>query len=137
MSVNHDYLNALVKSFVLPSKQSRLLTFLSSTRRYPDFLDGLLHDPRYFDPNVVEVLLGNQRSLPEVRTRMSTLGAKGQAYLVGDCAPFEDGRTGPLDELLAACVGSVTDSLVYCWRTNVAYYEGHEGFGYILHRPEK
>lgn len=132
--MNHEYLNALVKAFVAPAKQSRLLTFLGSSRRYPDFLDGLLHDPRYFDPDVVEVLPGNQRSLSDVSARLSQLGANRQAYLVGDCRPYLDGHVGPLDQLLAACVGSMTDSLVYCWQNNVAYYEGHEGFGYILHR---
>jgi hypothetical protein len=132
--MNQEHLTAIVNTFVLPSRRARLLEFLVSKRRYPDFLDNLLHDSRYLNPQVIVELPGNERSVDAVLAHLRALGGGDEAYLVGHCAELEDGQTGSLRTLLEACVGSMDDALVYCPRAKVAYYEGHEGFGYIL-RP--
>ena len=110
-------------------RQERLRSFLNSKKRYSDFLDELLHDARHIDSEVIEILTGNVRSVDGVVARMKALGVKGQAYLVGDCGPFSDGHVADIDTLLTACVGSMCDCMVYSRVSNVAYYEGHQGFG--------
>lgn len=130
--MNREYLAAIVNTFVLPSRRARLLALSSSKRRYADFLHDLLHDPRYLDPRVIVELADNERLSAHVLARLRALGAGAEGYLVGDCGDFEDGRVAALPELLEVCVGSMQDALVYCPGSRVAYYEGHEGFGYIL-----
>jgi hypothetical protein len=130
--MNKEYLTRIVQTFVLPNRRDRFLSFMESTRRYNDFLDNLLHDPRYLDPRTIEHLSGAEKSATVVATKLRRLGARSDAYLVGHCGELEDGTRAPLNDLLEACVGSMTDCMVYCADANVAYYEGHEGFGYLL-----
>ncbi len=132
--MNREYLTTLVNSFVVRNRRARFLEFLASERRYRDFLEGLLHDPRHFDPRVVVELPGNEQTVHHVLSRLHALGGGDEAYLVGYCGEFKDGHTGNLETLLRTCVGSVEDALVYCLKGNVAYYEGHEGFRLILRR---
>lgn len=132
--MNQEYLTAVVNTFVLRSRRSRFLGLLTSSKRYPDFLHELLHDPRYFDPDVIVELGGNERSVDYVFAQLRALGAGSEGYLVGDCGGLEDGHVTELRTLLEACVGSQADALVYCPDAMAAYYEGHEGFAYILRR---
>jgi hypothetical protein len=130
------YLDEIVHSFVAADRKDRLKSFLHSKKRYPDFLDELLHDARHIDSDVIKVLVGRDRLLEGVVARMKALGATGKAYLVGNCGKYDDGEVDDLEALLRSCVGSMTDSLVYSWTSNVAYHEGHEGFGYIYRNPK-
>ena len=130
--MNQEYLRAIVNTFVLRSRRSRFLGFLASTKRYSDLLHELLHDPRNFDPDVIVQLLGNERSVDHVFAQLRALGAGPEGYLMGDCGNFEDGHVAKLRSLLEVCVGSMEDALVYCPDAMAAYYEGHEGFAYIL-----
>jgi hypothetical protein len=132
--MNREYLTTFVNNFVVSNRRARFLEFLASERRYPDFLDGLLHDPRHFDPQVIVELPGKEHTARHVLSRLKALGGGDEAYLVGDCGEFEDGHVGNLETLLRSCVGSMEDALVYCLKGNVAYYEGHEGFRLILRR---
>ena len=131
------YLEKIVDAFVAKERRDRIHGFLRSQKRYSKFLDELLHDARHIDSDVIEVLIGDDRLLDGVVARMKALGVFGKAYLVGSCGQYTDGSVGDFEELLRNCVGSMTDSLVYSWTSNVAYYEGHEGFGYIYREPEK
>jgi hypothetical protein len=130
------YLEEIIDSFVTAERKDRLKSLLHSKKRYPDFLDELLHDARHIHSGVIEVLAGRDRLLEGVVARMRALGVTGNAYLVGNCGKFDDGVVDDLETLLRSCVGSMTDSLVYSWTSNVAYYEGHEGFGYIYRNPK-
>jgi hypothetical protein len=94
--MNREYLTILVNSFVVRNRQARFLEFLASERRYSDFLDGLLHDPRQFDPRVVVELSGNEQTVQHVLSRLRSLGGGDEAYLVGYCGEFEDGHVGNL-----------------------------------------
>lgn len=130
--MDRDYLTAIVNGFVLPSRRSRFLAFLASNKRYRDFLHGLLHDPRNFDPEVIVRLRSGERSSDFVFSQLRRLGAGQEGYLVGDCGELHDGHLAGLKEILDVCVGSMDDALVYAPQASVAYYEGHEGFAYIL-----
>ncbi len=134
--MEHAYLEKIVHSFVAAERKDRLKGLLESKKRYPDFLDELLHDSRHIDAAVIEVLVGSDRLLEGVAARMAALGVSGKAYLVVNCGVHDDGVIDDVEVLLQACVGSMTDCLVYSWTSNVAYYEGHESFGYIYRKKE-
>jgi hypothetical protein len=135
--MNADYLNRIIDTYVIRNKRPRLRELMASSKRYAQFLDELLHDPRNFDAACVDRLAADQRTVDAVLRRLRGLETGDTAYMVGDCRKYDDGATGPLRELLDDCVGSETDALVYCPSANAAYYEGHEGFGYLLRPPRR
>ena len=124
----------VVRCFVLPSRRDRLSFLLASPKRYDDFLHDLLHDTRYLDPRCVRPLGPKE---PTVEAALAALGvdrAGVAGYLVGDARTLPDGAAGELETLLAACVGSMRDSMVFAPSLGAAYFEGHEGWGLILRR---
>ena len=130
--MNREYLNNIIDSYVVRKKRPRFRELMAASRRYSQFLDELLHDPRNFEAATVYKLADDERTVGAVLRLLRALGANDNAYIVGDCRTYDDGATGVLHRLLEDCVGSQTEALVYCPSANVAYYEGHEGFGYIL-----
>jgi hypothetical protein len=133
--MNAEYLTELVETLVAPAKRGRLLGFLASARRYDDFLDELLHDPKNFSSNCVVPLAAAEQCPAEVERALRALGAGDRAYLISTDR-FEDGTEGALRQLLERHVGSDRDVLVYCADANVGYYEGHEGWRYVLRSPK-
>ena len=132
--MNTEYLDKIIDTFVVKQKRPRLRELYASSRRYLQFQIELLHDPRNFDPTIVERLAPIDQNPAGVYRILRAYGADDIAYLVGDCDPYDDGTIGPLRDLVEACVDSQDDALVYCPSANVAYYEGHESFRYILRR---
>ena len=130
--MNVEFLTTIIETFIPPQKQARLLNFLWSDRRYTQLLHELLNDPRIFIPRTRTLLAEDERSVDAIYQRLHLLGADDLAYLVGDCPDYEDGATADLRTLLEACVGSEQDALIYCPTANAAYYEGHQGFPYLL-----
>ena len=68
----------------------------------------------------------------EVYRRLQQFGAGGAAYVMSASGRFEDGTIESLSPLLTRCVGSDEDVLIFCPDANVAFYEGHEGWRYLL-----
>lgn len=130
--MNEEILTAIIETFVPINKQTRLLEFLWSERRYKQFLHELLRDPRNFNPKSRTLLPKGTPSVEDIYTRLRSLGADDEAYLVGDCPGYFDGTMADLHLLLESCVGCERDAMVYCPSAKVAYYEGNEGFSYIL-----
>lgn len=133
--MNPDYVETVIHSFVRKERRARLREFLRSKKRYGDFLSELLHDARHIDPEVIYVLPSSERGLESISKRLQKSGVKGLGYLLGDCDQTPDGAIDDFFCLLCKCVGSKTDSMVYSPSSNVAYYEGHEGFGYLYTAP--
>lgn len=127
----------IIQLFVLPERRHRLMGFLHSQKRYTQLLDELLHDARYIDSRILYEIPSNHRDVDKVASMLKKAGVQGEAYLVGHCGPLEDGTRGDFYELLKHCCGSMTDSLVFSTGSEIAYYEGHEGFGYIYGLPRK
>ena len=132
-NVDKEILAEIVKLFVAKEKQSRFLEFLSSTKRYVDFQDELLNDPRHFDPDCIIEIPGNEHTFEGILNRLKSMGAGNQAYLLSGNWD-SDGTTGKLEELLLPVVGNGGDDLVYCVSSRLAFYEGHENWRYILRR---
>jgi len=127
----------IIELFVLPARRQRLMGFLHAQKRYSKFLDELLHDARHIDSRILYEIPSDHREVDEVAAILRQAGVQGEAYLVGHCGPLEDGARGDFYELLKHCCGSMTDSLVFSISSEIAYYEDHEGFGYLYGLPRK
>lgn len=127
----------IIQLFVLPARRQRLMGFLHAQKRYSQLLDELLHDARHIDSRILYEILSDHREVDKVAEILRKAGVQGEAYLVGHCRTLEDGARGDFYELLKHCCGSMTDSLVFSTSSEIAYYEGHEGFGYLYGLPRK
>lgn len=125
----------IIELYVLPARRQRLMGFLYSQKRYSQLLDELLHDARHFDSRILFKIPSDHREVDKVATILQKAGVQGEAYLVGRCGSLEDGSRGDFYELLKLCYGSMTDSLVFSINSEIAYYEGHQGFGYLYGLP--
>ncbi len=128
---NELFLREVIQLFVLKSRRNRFIELLENKRRYEDFLKNLLHDPRYLDPESVIKLSGQERAPKAVFDALQKLGAGKMGYLVS-LELQQDGYIGELKAILSKIVQSGDETLVYCPEGRVGYYEGHEGFSYIL-----
>lgn len=135
--MEQQILERIVELFVVPTRKQRLLGFLRSKKRYPQFLDELLHDARHIDSSVLYKVPSTYRDVDHIAAILRSAGVQGDGYIVGSSHTIEDGTAGEFYELLKHCCGSMTDCLVFSTKSEIAYYEGHEGFGYIYGLPVK
>lgn len=126
--VNKQILTEIIKLFVIKEKQLRFLDFIESPKRYPDFLDELLNDPRNLKEELIIEAPNNQQDTDSIVKMLKKLGAKNKAYLVSQ-NDENDGKIGNLEEVIDL-IG--TEGFAYCLDTKLAYYEGHENWRYIL-----
>jgi hypothetical protein len=106
----------IIKHFIVSEKQERLL-FLQSRRRN-EFVEAF-HTERFLNlDNATEVKLST-----DIYALMKKCGASDECYAVS-CMRTLDARLLPLSEALEMCVGSTRETLLYCPKTGVGYYEG-------------
>jgi len=127
--VNREILAEIINLFVIKEKQARFFEFIGSPKRYKDFLDELLNDPRNVKPECIIELRGSEQTIEILLQKLRKLGAGEKAYLVSDNDEI-DGNIGSIEEMLSSVYG---EGLVYCLGNRLAYYEGHENWRYILH----
>jgi hypothetical protein len=126
--VNKKILTEIIKLFVIKEKQTRFLEFIESPKRYNDFVGELLRDPRNLKFELITEVPNNQQEFKEIAAKLKELGAKDKAYFVSNNYE-DDGKIGKLEEILSLICD---EGFVYCLDTNLAYYEGHESWRYIL-----
>ncbi len=126
--VNKQILREIVKLFVIKEKQLRFLDFIESSKRYCDFLDELLNDPKNLKEELIIEVPNNQQDTESIVKMLKKLGAKDKAYLVSQ-NDAKDGKVGNLEEIIDL-IG--TEGFAYCLDKKFAYYEGHENWRYIL-----
>lgn len=129
--INQKYVTEIISLFVVREKQARFREFANSVSRYEDFLDELFIDPRNLQPNCLEELRGQNRSVDRIFVRLSALGSGRDAYVLSENLEV-DGRHGKLRDILGLTVGTGIGTLVYCVGNPLGYYEDSEDFRYIL-----
>ncbi len=126
--VNKAVLAEIIHLFVIKEKRTRFLEFIESPKRYDNFLNELLNDPRNFKPECIIEVPNNEQDIEIISRKLRKLGAGVKAYLVSSNDEI-DGNTGNLENILAFVS---SEGLVFCLDAHLAYYEGHEGWRYIL-----
>jgi hypothetical protein len=123
---------ALVKAFVVPSKQARYAGFVGSPKRRRSFVRELYHF-RDFDPAVVVELPSAMQSgglLEELRRR----GAGNTCYIMSAHAKV-DGKTELLADAVSRVFAFLDGTIISCVPGRLAYFEGEAPKNrFILHR---
>ena len=126
-----SHLIEVVNLFVQKERQERFIALFSKPKRYNDGLSDLLNDPRYFDERVITEIPNNQNTIELIHVRLEKLGFQKQCFIISDDIFELDGQTLPtLEALKAICYN--TNSMIFCPVSKIGYYEGHEGWRYIL-----
>jgi hypothetical protein len=128
-----DILTSIVSSFVQKERRNRFYDLLASKKRYDDFLDDLLRDPRYFEADCIVETASAEQSAANMLRQMKKLGAGKEVYVASSELGL-DGRFLDIEYALNTIVGSGSESLIFCPVSRCGYYEGHENWRYIL-RP--
>lgn len=126
--VNKEILKRVIELFVIKEKQTRFLEFIESPKRYDDFLDELLNDPRNLKRDYIIEVQNNEAAPENIVKKLRQLGAGKKAYLISSDNEI-DGSIGDLKEVIAL---AEFEGFVYCLDSNLGYYEGHENWRYIL-----
>jgi hypothetical protein len=126
-----EHEEALVKAFILPSKQERCLHLLADPKRRPKFTKELSHF-RWFNPSFATPVLWKvdpwlplwERHQQGTRHIYSLLKAKGagQHCWVISQSSKTDAKKLELDEALT----SPSDFIVSCVPGRLAYFKGEE-----------
>ena len=127
--MNKQHLTEIIELFVVKEKRNRFSEFISSPKKYDDFLHELLNDPRNLNPKCVAEELSGYQENSEIIRKLQKLGAGKEAYLVSENWDV-DGKSGNLEEIISLVNGG--GDIVYCLGTKLGYYEGHENWRYIL-----
>lgn len=126
--VDKAILAEIIGLFVIKEKQLRFLEFIESPRRYEDFLDEILNDPRNLKPECIVELAGNEQTVEVIAQKLRKFGAVEKSYLLSK-DDETDGKIGNLKKILSLVY---VEGLVYCIGSKLGYYEGHENWRYIL-----
>jgi len=109
IKMEQQILERIVELCVVPARKQRLLGFLRSKKRYPQFLDELLHDARHdarhIDSRVLYKVPSRNRDVDHSVAILRTAGVQGYGYVVCCSHTIEDGTVGEFYELLKHCCG--------------------------------
>lgn len=129
-----EYLEQIISLFVQKDRRDRFRTLLGSERRYNDFLEGLLRDPRYFDPRCILKIPPSDQTLKLISRRLVEIGVRGPAYIVCTDSDFDGAESNNVESALERIVCTQSESLIFFPSVSLGYYEGHEGWRYILRK---
>jgi hypothetical protein len=129
--MEREYLEEIINLFISKKRRERFRDLLSTKHRYDDFLEDLLGDPRYLEPTCIIELPGNQQFAEVIYQKLIDLGAGPRCYIASTDSDL-DGRILDLGPAISEIAETMSESLIYSLGTKLAYYEGHEGWRYIL-----
>lgn len=129
--MEREYLEEIINLFISKERRGRFRDLLSTKRRYDDFLEDLLRDPRYYEPACIVEIPGNEQTAGRIYQKLIDLGAGPRCYIASTDWDL-DGRILDLEPAITEIAETMSESLVYSMGTKLAYYEGHEGWRYIL-----
>jgi hypothetical protein len=132
--VQREYLRLIINSFVQKDRRSRLLELLAVERRYDDFLESLLRDPRHIDQHCIIKLPSSQQSPDLIYQRLLAEGAKPPVYVVSSDYNEDGKEFVDIEAAVSQFTGNNSEALLFFPKVLIGYYEGHEGWRYVLKR---
>lgn len=120
-----------IENFVMPSERERLYYVLSKPKRRHEIL-GYFHTDILFDSKCLCPIppAPAERSVDEIGALMKKLGATSQCFVFSFIEAL-DGEV-ELKTALRECVGFCTETILYCSKSKVAYWEGGHCDRWIL-----
>ncbi len=131
--MNNEHATAIlemVNLFVQKERRARFIELFSKPKRYSDALWDLLHDPRYFDKKVIIEVPNTANTVELIYERLKKLGFKNNCFVFSCMSEFDGKFISTSKALEDICFN--TDSMLFCPISKTGYYEGHEGWRYIL-----
>ena len=123
----------VITRFVTRAKRERFLSFVSSKKRRDDFVTEL-RNPEVFDSRWVTEITGADRNAGRLVDVLSKSGVGGRVYVVSSNSEW-DAHRFQMSWFAQECCGAGFDTLAYCWKSQVGFYEQHHsGFTYVLKR---
>jgi hypothetical protein len=123
-----------IELFVIKEKRQLFLTLCAQPKRRGGAMWELLHDPRNFDLEVIDPPPDRERSHEAIRRRLKSLGCNDSCW---SFSVQEERHERRVDLRAALSAIADTDTLLFCPESKAGFYEGHEGWRYILRRPAK
>jgi len=122
-------LEKFIHNFVYKRKQERILYLASKPKRREDLLWELFHDPRYFDSKYISDCSGYDDD--EILNKLKEMKFGNDAFVfVGTW--FPDGGKLSIEKAFQTKHEWGEDFIICSQTSKLAYYEGHEGWKYIL-----
>jgi hypothetical protein len=128
-----DDTSALIRAFVAPERQARMLGLIGSARGRAKIRKSLAHY-RDLDPRFASEIPKGEHTPEAIGRRLRARGAGATCTLLAEDAAL-DGRAMPLNEALLAVVGCGMGAFISCLPGRLAYFEGEDaGDRYLLER---
>tara|TARA_R110002110_G_scaffold360053_1_gene569870 strand:+ start:10769 stop:11206 length:438 start_codon:yes stop_codon:yes gene_type:complete len=136
---NHEEM--LVKNFIVKSKRSRLLNFITSKKNRSKFTE-MIHHFGYLDSRYIILVENREHSAEVIQKKLTSMGAPDECYLIST-TDLLDAKVlklaEALDKVLYGNRGYPYPSFISCIPGKLAYYEGEESVNessYILFRDD-
>lgn len=124
---------ALIRAFIVPAKQERLVELLGKPKRRRDVLRTLYHF-KDLDPRFISRIPAVADSAEGIEALLRSKGAPDLCYAISTDSDL-DGSTVPLREALIRISGRGHGTLLSCAPGSLGYFEGEEiGERYVLER---
>ncbi len=121
MAIN-DEEEALIRSFVIRSKQDRFLEMLANPKRRAKATAQLAHFA-WLDPRWVVPIENRMQHPPLINQILRSRGAGETCYILSESSSL-DGAHGPLLATLQEIVGCGMGTLLSCIPGQLGYFEG-------------
>ncbi|MBL8181658.1 MAG: hypothetical protein JNL64_08560 [Blastocatellia bacterium] len=131
MKSDDELIAQIISLFVVDSKGDRFTELASNKKRYDDFLWELLNDPRNLRSGIVTDVSKGPYGSDEILKMLLQMGAKPDVFVLS-LSDSMDRRRMALSDALREVIGYQIGSIVYSVGTNLGFYEGHEGWKFIL-----
>ncbi len=121
----------IIKRFVSPMKQKRLLYLAQKPKKRADLIWSFHASEILWEKCLVEIP-GKEQYSNTIHELMENLGASEKCYGISGIEEI-DGKEGKLIEFLEIVVGYTIGTILYCPKTNIGYFEGgHIKDRYVL-----
>jgi hypothetical protein len=125
MGSDAQHESGVVKAFVTPSKQERVLELLSKPKRRRAVLDTLYHNAP-LDSRYMSRIASSDQSAGQIEALLRSKGAPDMCYAIWTDSSL-DGSSVLLREALERIVGQGQGTILSCVPGQLAYFEAEDG----------
>lgn len=129
--INLELEKEFISRFVKKERRDRLLEFATKTDDRNRLLNEL-NSPAVFDSRYVVEIEGKDRTQDRLPEIYKEHGMGGRVYAISQNDEW-DGNKFQMSYIVNECMAMCIDTIGYCWKTKIAFYEWHHsGASYLL-----